>query len=423
MAKSDKSAKTGKGQQDQEQPSVEDVVDTVVVEDPLEAGDVNETPDQAGVDADGSLAGATEPSDTVEIDLSASEDPEEQSEATAETQDDSAGALEDNVAAPSQVIVQARPSFLPLIGGGVIAAGLGFGVAQYIGPIDGSDITTLTVMSEQLDAQAVQIEALSASQANNAAALKATASDIGAVKTSVKGISDLKASFAVLGAQVDGVESRLIELEKRPMTEGASGAAIAAYGRELQDLKDAVASQRADAAAMEQNAALTAQQALARAAMTRVLSAVDSGVPYRAALVDLGLATGASIPDVLDRHADTGVPTLLSLQDSYPQYARAALAAARNVGQDDSAGSRLALFLKSQLGARSVTAKEGADADSVLSRAEAALRAGRLTDALAEIEMLPEVARAAMTDWSAEADKRRTTSEAVEKLAQSLNNN
>ena len=42
----------------------------------------------------------------------------------------------------------------------------------------------------------------------------------------------------------------------------------------------------------------------------------------------------------------------------------------------------------------------------MLSRAEAALAEGRLSDALAEIEALPETARAAMADWAAQARSR-----------------
>lgn len=74
-----------------------------------------------------------------------------------------------------------------------------------------------------------------------------------------------------------------------------------------------------------------------------------------------------------------------------------------------------------QLGARSVTPREGDDPDAVLSRAEAAVVDGQLDAALAEIAALPETARAEMAGWEAAAAKRLSAMRAAETLAQSLN--
>jgi hypothetical protein len=78
-------------------------------------------------------------------------------------------------------------------------------------------------------------------------------------------------------------------------------------------------------------------------------------------------------------------------------------------------------FLRAQLGVRSLEPREGDDADAILSRAEAALAEGRLGDALAEIETLPEGARAAMSGWAAEATARRDALAAAEALSAELN--
>ncbi len=67
--------------------------------------------------------------------------------------------------------------------------------------------------------------------------------------------------------------------------------------------------------------------------------------------------------------------------------------------------------------------RAGDDPDAVLSRAEAALTAGQLAQALEEIAALPEPALAAMADWTARARQRVSALEAVETLAQSLNTN
>ncbi|NBR91063.1 MAG: hypothetical protein EBS68_14355, partial [Rhodobacteraceae bacterium] len=73
--------------------------------------------------------------------------------------------------------------------------------------------------------------------------------------------------------------------------------------------------------------------------------------------------------------------------------------------------------------ARSLAPKEGSDADAVLSRVEAALRDGRMNDALAEVETLPEVARVEMTGWLQLATERATALSALDALGAGVNGN
>ncbi|WP_370230935.1 COG4223 family protein, partial [Cognatishimia sp.] len=194
-----------------------------------------------------------------------------------------------------------------------------------------------------------------------------------------------------------------------------------AYERELEELKASVAAQRAEAQAMEENAKMTAQQALARAALTRVLSALDAGQSFRAPLNDLVTATGTPAPAALDSLADTGAPSLATLQSQFPEAARAALAAARTT--EEQTGNRFLSFMKTQLGARSVTPHDGDDADAVLSRAEAALTSGNLTDALAEIAALPDAAQAQIAQWADLARTRQDALAAGEALSHALSTN
>jgi hypothetical protein len=90
---------------------------------------------------------------------------------------------------------------------------------------------------------------------------------------------------------------------------------------------------------------------------------------------------------------------------------------------DSQEGSKLGNFLKTQLGARSVEPKAGGDTDAILSRVEAALRAGRLADGLAELDSLAEGPKSVMSDWRMLADTRLAAMQAAEELAQSLNTN
>jgi hypothetical protein len=77
-------------------------------------------------------------------------------------------------------------------------------------------------------------------------------------------------------------------------------------------------------------------------------------------------------------------------------------------------------FLRHQLDVRSVEPREGDDPDAILSRAEAALRDSRLTDALAEIATLPEAAQAPMGAWIAAAEGRVAALSALQALVETL---
>ena len=79
-------------------------------------------------------------------------------------------------------------------------------------------------------------------------------------------------------------------------------------------------------------------------------------------------------------------------------------------------------FLKSQVQARAVAPKEGTDADSVLSRAEAALRDGKLAKALEELQALQPPAKEAMAEWQAEAKQRLNLVHALNSLSEVVEN-
>ena len=76
--------------------------------------------------------------------------------------------------------------------------------------------------------------------------------------------------------------------------------------------------------------------------------------------------------------------------------------------------------MRNLLSVRSVEPREGTSVDAILSRAEAALSQGRLTDTLAEIESLPEVVRSDFTGWTTLAQTRMNALSAAETLLQSV---
>jgi len=194
---------------------------------------------------------------------------------------------------------------------------------------------------------------------------------------------------------------------------------LAAQRADVEKMIDEARATEAAARALEANAATAARNAQNQATSTRLLGALNNGAPYASILAELASA-GVAIPDALNASAGVGVATLASLADAFPVSARAALSAARD---EQSSDGGIGGFFRRQLGARSVVPREGDDPDAILSRAEAAVTGGDLSDALTEIATLPEAAGTAMQGWVDIATTRLTALQAADQLAQSLNTN
>ncbi|PHO02040.1 hypothetical protein CSC82_20160 [Rhodobacteraceae bacterium 4F10] len=452
MAKSDKTGKPEKADTDVE--NVEKIIDAEVVEDtPTDAEEPStdeDGPDAQSADAPDVTEEVTLDEDAVEL-TEPSDDSPSEPETEVEEQDDtlseeadleveeSAAPEEEPVETPSsepEVAATPQPATVPqdvqkvgffrVVLGGVVAAGLGFGLATYMTsqgmmPVGGSS-AVIEELQSKIATQGALVSELKAEQAKiaNIAAMadeKAAKGEMASAE--LAGMVQKLDEMALLIVQL---EDRVVTAEKRPMTEGASAPAIDAYEREVAELRAMVSEQLAEAKSLKENSERSAQETLARAALARIISGLDSGSPYRAALTDLSSVSGVSVPSVLEATADTGVPTLLVLVEAYPDYAREALAEARSL-ETSEGGKSLTSFFKKQLGARSVTPKEGADPDAVLSRVEAAVREGRLTDALAELETLPDSSQALMAEWRQMAETRIAAQDAVESLSNSLTQN
>ncbi|SEQ86061.1 COG4223 family protein [Thalassovita taeanensis] len=379
-----------------ENPEVkpEDIADAVIVEESDEAA---ETPEEPETEAPVEL---TEPEDTADEVHDAEPAPEpEQPKPTP---------------APTPVVVR-RVGFVPTLLGGVAAAAIGFGVAQYVLPDGWFGAGNDELKAELTAAMQAQAEA----DDQRLAALEARPDLSARIEAGEQAQTDLVGRLDGLAASVDELSARFTELEMRPIAEGASASAVAAYERELKAVQDAMAKQRAEIEAMAQqaaeqeaNAEMTAHQAMLRSAVSRIQVALDTGAGFAEPLGDL-LASGVDVPAALKDVANEGVRSMPQLQASFPQAARAALSAARKAeGGSGDIGS----FLRNQLGVRSLAPKEGNDPDAILSRAEAALAEGRLTDTMAELEALSEEGRVELTGWMAQATSRAQAVVAAEAL-------
>ncbi|PRY75652.1 hypothetical protein CLV80_1113 [Yoonia maritima] len=323
--------------------------------------------------------------------------------------------------APAMAKESSSSGFLPLLLGGVIAGGIGFAVASLTMP------TADTALSNQVATQASAIQSLNRQVAAmgdvNAVGIENAQDDLSSHIVMLE--TELRATLADL-------EERTAILENTPSGSGG-GLSTTAYQAELDALRAQLADMtevaetrldtaRAEAAAIEENAAAAARNAAARAALARVQTALESGAPIGAALGDLEDAIGEPTPEALIAVQD-GVPTMQNLREGYADVARAALATARNEGVSGEDVSGFSAFLRDQFDLRSTAPREGNDADAILSRAESALNSGRLSDALAEISGLPEVARAEMSEWLTLAESRADALAAVDMLSTSLSDN
>lgn len=342
----------------------------------------------------------------------------------------------DAVAAPPP----ARSGFLPLVLGGVIAAGIGFGAAQFLGPMGGR--------TADLSAQLADLDGRVTLMSGELAAQIAGASDA----ATDAALAELAPLLDALAARLDEQDARFAAMSDRDALEAQIADAVAGIGprvseqvtttlsgplADLQRLRDDIAARQdglredieslralaetrlADAEAEADAAAQRAARTAARLAVADVVTAFDSGAAFDTALPQIA-AADVDIPPALSEAAGSGVPTLTALQDSFTTSARRALAQSLRSAEAGSVTDRVTLFLRSQTNARSLAAREGNDPDAVLSRAEAALRAGRVADAITELDALPDEGRAAMADWVAEARLRADALDGLNALQNQL---
>jgi hypothetical protein len=276
-----------------------------------------------------------------------------------------------------------------------------------------------------------QIEAQSEAMTDSLEELRGMSqpADLSPLEAGLKDVSDsiagLDGRLTEVDAAIAGLNERIEALEARPIAE--NGAAMPApvidlspYEAQLAALEETVKTQRAEVEAviaaakeLDEQAAAAQKRAAIQAGVARLQAALEQGTPFQSIIDDLS-AAGADVPDALSAAAGDGVATLSQLRSGYPDAARNALAEVRS--GEKTAGS-IGAFLQRQLGARSVEPREGDDPDAVLSRIEASLSSGDLASAVQQVDVLPDAAKTALSDWTALARQRLTAQEAIDELA------
>ena len=367
---------------------------------------------------------AEEPTDSVDaVDEQQTADAEDQEEAADERADPQPERVVERV-------VETKSVFVPAVFGGVVAGllGLAIGASDRLSallPESMQRSVESEVSAEEVAALRDQIAQLEAQLAQ-----PVEAPDLSGIEAQIaEGLAEQAAAFAAadtaLTDRVDALSAQVTELAQAPLEGSVSDEAIAAYENELAAVQSALAQQRAEveamiaeAAQMEAEASESARIAQAQAAATRLFAALDSGSAFANEVSELQ-NLGVTVPDALAAASD-GLASLGALQADFPDLARAALSASRDA---DGGSTGVTGFLQRQLGARSVTPRDGEDPDAILSRVEGALTQGDLAQALAEMEALPDVAKAPLADWAAAARARQAALGAADDLAQSLASN
>ena len=149
-----------------------------------------------------------------------------------------------------------------------------------------------------------------------------------------------------------------------------------------------------------------------------IQTATIYGNPFEENLKNIETVLKLEAPEILRNLASTGIPAMTDLIESFPDFARLALAADRKL--TETGNFKILKFLKSQLQARSTIPREGFDTDAILSRSEAFLKSNDLENSLFELSQLNDIAKEAMEPWRISAENRIETLLAVEQFVESI---
>ena len=337
-------------------------------------------------------------------------------------------------ATPAQKVTVQKTGFWPVFLGGVVAAGLGSAATIWALPHLPAgwlpeQPAAQPAEAPQVDVAALRSEAVSAAEAATAEQIDALRAELAAQPEAAPAADTPPGAsaedLAALRQQIEQQAAQIRELTARPQIDPELAARVQTLAdqagtleQQIQTAAQAAQAQinaaQTEAQQLQEAAAETTRRAEAVAAVASLQTALDRGVKPDEARQTLEGA-GLQAPEALTRE----VPSLDSLQTSFPEAARAALRASFREESAAGNGNLLTNFLRAQTGARSVEAREGADPDAILSRANESVEAGRIADAVTEIEALPEDARAApaMADWLAGATAYRDAQAALSDLS------
>ncbi|MEM9433781.1 MAG: hypothetical protein AAGA12_07660 [Pseudomonadota bacterium] len=325
-----------------------------------------------------------------------------------------------------------QPVFIPMVIGGVIAAGLGYFIAEYNagrfgdqGPSETETELRSAVVS--LSDGAAEVDQLQAIQTGRIETLEADLANLAEqlVETTQQTTEELTERVTALEARLDSLVTDGIEGSNLSAEVAAALAdqrdQISALTGELQQMSEDAQAQMAQAAEEIENVAAQEARASARAALAQVRAALETGAPYADVLPDL-VAVGP-VPPALSEQAEVGIPSQMTLRSEFGSAARDALSASRRSEAGTGAADRVRVFLQDQIGARALVPQEGDSPNAVLSRVEGAVKSGALEDIGPLIAELPQAGQDALAGWFAKVASRQNAMTAIETVNDMLSGN
>lgn len=316
-----------------------------------------------------------------------------------------------------------RTNLVVLMTGGILAVAIGFGAAiglyKYgvlFSPASPNEaqIDIKTNISKQNEQFSELEKKVSSVQSKLELLILRTGTDNTSEKIEFLGkeINQFTTELETINLQLSKLSKRTDDLEKRPVLQAVPEDIIEKHSKELEALQETLTQQREqvqavmqEAEAKETIAKQAAREARIFSTVSRLSTAIKNGDNFAAVLIDFEAAINFKAPDILHKYAETGFVSKEQLIKDFPIAARLALNSARSEAKD-AQGKTFADYLKTQLKARSVMPREGMSADAILSRAEAAVKDDRMTDALSELDALDLIARDQMGDWISKARER-----------------
>ncbi|MCW2309858.1 mitofilin family membrane protein [Rhodobium gokarnense] len=174
--------------------------------------------------------------------------------------------------------------------------------------------------------------------------------------------------------------------------------------------------------AEEQLGGVTARETAARALAVASLSdAVDAGRPYSTELSAVAASLGDGVDlSALEAHAESGLPTRAELVQRFDAVADAMLATTSEVPEDAGILDKFLVNARSSVQVRPSGDSGGTSVASIVARMEAQVKAGKLAEALGEMDALPDDAKAAGADWAAAVQARLQAESLVRQTAKDV---
>lgn len=326
-----------------------------------------------------------------------------------------------------------RTNLVVLMTGGILAVAIGFGAAiglyKYgvlFSPASPNEaqIDIKTNISKQNEQFSELEKKVSSVQSKLELLILRTGTDntSGKIEFLGKEINQFTTELETINLQLSKLSKRTDDLEKRPVLQAVPEDIIEKHSKELEALQETLTQQREqmqavmqEAEAKETIAKQAAREARIFSTVSRLSTAIKNGDNFAAVLIDFEAAINFKAPDILHKYAETGFVSKEQLIKDFPIAARLALNSARSEAKD-AQGKTFADYLKTQLKARSVMPREGMSADAILSRAEAAVKDDKMTDALSELDALDLIARDQMGDWISKARERHAAVAYIDKI-------